>query len=214
MLRSEIKVAMIEVLNSYLVQHKSISIPGLGTIYVERLPARTDFVNRSILPPAYQFRFDKYFDAPDKQFFNYLATEKKIPDFEAIKMYNEWAYEFRNRIRSEESVTWEGVGTLQQDASGEILFEPISNKSPDVFPVTAQRIIRSDAAHSMLVGDKETTSVEMTEYLNEPVRGKRNKWLVAALVIAVIAMLLLFFRFNLSGFNIEATSNQQKVNTR
>ncbi len=205
---------MIEVLKSYLVQHNNISIPGLGTIYVERLPARTDFVNRTILPPAYQYRFDKYFDAPDKQFFNYLAAEKKIADFEAIKLYNEWALAFRNRIRAEEMVSWEGIGTLQQDASGEILFEPESQETGYFSPVKAERIIRTDASHAMLVGDKETTSVEMTEYLSEPASGSTSKWLIAAIVIALVAMLLLFFRFNIAGLNIEATSNQQKVNTR
>src|SRR5687767_8146900 len=102
---------MIPILTNYLVQHKSVSIPGLGTIYVERTPAQSDFVNRQILPPSYHYRFDKYFDTPDRDFFNFLAAHKEVADFEAIKLYNEWALEFRNTIRNQNSVEWENVGT-------------------------------------------------------------------------------------------------------
>ena len=79
---------MFEELNSYLYQHKSISIPGLGTIYMESLPASIDSSSKNILPPLYYFRFDKYFDAPDKEFFSYLASEKNMADYEAIRWYN------------------------------------------------------------------------------------------------------------------------------
>ncbi len=114
---------MNNVLVSYLLQHKSISIPGLGSMYIERIPAQTDFVNRRILPPDYHFRFDKYFDAPDKDFFTYLAKQQNIADYEAIKWYNEWAYELRSKIREGQIVEWAGIGTLKKDISGEIIFE-------------------------------------------------------------------------------------------
>ena len=54
---------MWQVLNAYLFQHRSISIPGLGTIYLETMSANVDVADRTMQPPAYQFRFDKYFDA-------------------------------------------------------------------------------------------------------------------------------------------------------
>ena len=76
---------MNDILTSYLLQNKSISIPGLGSMYIERIPAQTDFVNKRILPPDYHFRFDKYFDAPDKDFFAYLAQQMNRGDYETIK---------------------------------------------------------------------------------------------------------------------------------
>ncbi|HLZ88634.1 MAG TPA: hypothetical protein VKQ52_15370, partial [Puia sp.] len=66
---------MFAVLNAYLFQHRSISIPGLGTIYLETLPAAVDVADRTMQPPAYHFRFDKYFDAPDKEFFAFVAAQ-------------------------------------------------------------------------------------------------------------------------------------------
>ena len=201
---------MIDILNSYLILHKSISIPGLGTIYVERVPANTDFVNRQILPPGYQFRFDKYFDAPDKEFFSYLSTEKHIADFEAIRLYNEWAYDLRNRLKGEEPVEWKGVGRLHQDANGEIHFEAQKSDRIPLKPVAAERVVRTNASHTMLVGDKETTTLAMSEMLTEE-SSKKRRWWVYALVIAVIAAAILIYRFSRDGFNPEATGNSQHV---
>ena len=134
---------MIATLNSYLVQHKSISIPGLGTIYVERIPAHSDFVNRQILPPSYHYRFDKYTDTPDKDFFTYLAEHHSIADYEAIRLFNDWANNFRNSIKQHELIEWNEIGTFTKDASGDIVFEPISAAGSYLKPVPAERVLRS-----------------------------------------------------------------------
>ncbi|WP_431214844.1 hypothetical protein ACQ86N_08850 [Puia sp. P3] len=145
---------MFAVLNAYLFQHRSISIPGLGTIYLETLPAEADVADRTMLPPVYRFRFDKYFDAPDKEFFSYLASQRNILDFEAIKWYNEFSFELRNRIKAEDEVSWDGVGILKKDDSGSVLFE--SAKAPAFFvqPTPAIRVQREDAQHTLVVGDR------------------------------------------------------------
>src|SRR5690348_5052872 len=131
---------MFAVLNAYLLQQRSISIPGLGTIYLETLPAEVDVTDSTMHPPVYRFRFDKYFDAPDKEFFSYLASQQNMLDFEAIKSYSEFSFELRNRIRSEEQVSWDGVGILKKDGTGNILFE--SAKAPEFFlrPTPAIRV--------------------------------------------------------------------------
>lgn len=201
---------MIDILNSYLILHKSISIPGLGTIYVERVPANSDYVNRQILPPAYQFRFDKYFDAPDKDFFAYLATQKHIPDFEAIRLYNEWAYELRNTLKQKDSFEWSGVGKLRQDEAGEIHFYPAKSARSPLQPVSADRVVRTNTAHNMLVGDKETTTLAMSEMLTED-NDNKSRWWIYALIIAAIAAAILIYRFSRDGFTPEATGNDQHI---
>jgi len=206
---------MIEALTSYLLQHKSISIPGLGTVYIERIPAQTDFINKQILPPSYHFRFDKYFDAPDKDFFTYLAQQKDMADYEAIKWYNEWAYDLRNRLRTDEEVHWTGVGTLKKDASGDIVFEASGAIPSPQEPAPATRVIHSKAQHTMLVGDREVTreiSAEETVYPEEETPQKSNWW-IYAIIIAAIALTAIFFHFYKNGFSAAGTGNQQKIST-
>src|ERR1700753_3491192 len=138
-------MSMFQVLNAYLFQHRSISIPGLGTIYLETFPANVDVAERTMLPPVYQFRFDKYFDAPDKEFFSYIASQQNMLDFEAIKWYNEFSFDLRNRIRTENQVDWEGIGILKKDGSGNILFESVLANPPFLAPTPAMRVNRQDA---------------------------------------------------------------------
>ncbi|HEX4849893.1 MAG TPA: hypothetical protein VFV08_03755, partial [Puia sp.] len=152
---------MFDILNSYLFQHKSISIPGLGTIYMETLPASIDTSTKNMLPPLYYFRFDRNEDAPSRDFFSFLALHKRIADYEALKLYNEFAYTLRNEINKEERFKWEGVGELKKDTTGNVLFESSLGNPFFLQPVPARKVIHPDARHVLLVGDTERTNVEM-----------------------------------------------------
>jgi hypothetical protein len=201
---------MFEVLNSYLFQHKSISIPGLGTIFLERLPANTDVGNRNFLPSLYYFRFDKYLDAPDKDFFSFLAAEKNIPDYEAIKWYNEFSHDLRNRIKQEEKVKWDDVGFLKKDYAGNVVFESAPQNPEFLKPVQANMVIRKDAQHHLLVGDKEITNYEMNEWLHPPDKPKPQEiWWVPALLLAIAILVVLLFHFSSNGWQAGSAGNQQ-----
>jgi hypothetical protein len=217
---------MTDVLVSYLLQHKSISIPGLGSMYIERIPAQTDFVNRRILPPDYHFRFDKYFDAPDKDFFTYLAKQHNIADYEAIKWYNEWAYELRSKLREGGAVAWEGIGTLKKDINGEIVFESAGRIPTLQEPTAANRVIHTHTQHTMLVGDQEVTrnisgadtAVEeenTTPNPDEPFvypwEKPKKKWWFFGLLIAAIALTTIFLRLYNEGFKPSALGNHQHI---
>jgi hypothetical protein len=199
---------MLQVLNAYLFQHRSISIPGLGTIYLETFPAILEVADRAIRPPIYRFRFDKYFDAPDKEFFAYLAAQGKMLDFEASNWYNEFSLELRNRIRVEDEVAWEGVGVLRKDGSGNILFESVT--APGFFQqaIPARKVNRQDAVHTLLVGDRERTSGEMNEWLHEEEsRPKKFRWWIIALVLALAGLAVLGWHFYHHGWS---TGNETK----
>jgi hypothetical protein len=195
---------MFQVLNAYLFQHRSISIPGLGTIYLETFSASVDVADRTILPPLYQFRFDKYFDSPDREFFAYIASQRNVLDYEAIRWYNEFSQDLRHRIRTEEMVEWDGVGTLKKGEGGNIVFEPAPATGLFMTPAPAVRVNRQNAQHTLLVGDQERTNVEMNEWLmDEEAAGRRKRsWWIAALVLALLALAALGWHFYANGWTI------------
>ena len=63
---------------------------------------------------------------PTKTFLLTCRSKKDIPDFEAIRWYNEFAANLRNKIRSEEEAVWQGVGVFKKDFGGEVVFEALS----------------------------------------------------------------------------------------
>jgi nucleoid DNA-binding protein len=201
---------MFDVLNSYLFQHKSISIPGLGTIYMETLPASVDASTKNMLPPLFYFRFDKYFDAPDREFFSYLANQQKIPDYEALRLYSEFSYVLREKINREEKVYWQGVGELKKNEEGSIVFESTLGNPFFLQPVPAEKVVHPDAKHVLLVGDTERTNVEMNEWLQQETEPrKKRSWWIFALIIGVIALSVLIFHFSSHGWRVDSAGNQQ-----
>ena len=207
---------MIDILNSYLVQYNKLSIPGLGTIYLEKIPAQSDFINKQLLPPSYHYRFDKYFDSPDKEFFTFLAAEKEVPDYEAIHLYNEWSHQLRNNITTGQEVEWKHVGRLTRDKNGDVVFESEREVKSFFTPVPATRVIRTDAEHTMIVGDREVSNREMTELLGEETETyvEKESWWIYALILAALACIVIFFHFYKNGMNPAAFGNQEKVDVR
>jgi len=200
------------VLYSYLLQHKSISIPGLGTIFVERSPAKADFTNKRVLPPTFQFGFDRYFDAPDKDFFGYLSNQQSMADYEAMRWYNEWAFDLRNQIKADHSVSLPGIGTLKKDLSGEIIFVPNTNVTSWLDPAPATKVIHADDRHTLLVGDREISSGDIEAYRSS--EGKyveKESWWIYAIILAAIALIVLFFHIYKNGFDVNSTGNRQRI---
>src|SRR5687768_7485478 len=179
---------MNDVLNAYLLQHKSINIPEVGSIYIQNKAAITDFVNKQLFPASYSYRFDKYYDVPEPGFYEYIAMKKGVSEQEAIEWYNNYAADIRLRIKNDGYYAWEGIGVFKNDSSGDLIFEEHQKLLPVLAPVPAKRIIRKDAKHAILVGDKEKTNVQMSEMLHEPVEMqepvvRKDRWWIYALII-------------------------------
>ncbi len=205
---------MIDILNQYLFQHSGINVPGLGTILIEKTPAKSDFVNRQIFPPEFIFRFDKYYDTPDKDFFTYLSSGMSIPDYEAIQEYNQFAQDFRSKIKLEDKAVWKDVGVFFKNSSGDIEFEQLPVYQYLYKPIVAERVLRSDASHAILVGDREKTNFEMTELLNEDNQQKvvkKQVWPLYAIVLFAVAVIFLVFHFYRYGVTLESISNRQPM---
>ena len=208
---------MTDALNGYLLQHNSINIPGLGSIYIQKIPVTTDFVNKQLYPVSFSYRFDKRNDTPDKLFYNYLAARKGMSESEAIEWYNQFSTTLRTAVKNDGYFEWNGVGVFKQDGNGDILFEEQRTPLP-LRPVPARRVIRKDAQHAILVGDQEKTNVQMTEMLStetvqqeEVVEVKKERWWISALILFIAALIIIFFHYYNNGFKWSATGNQQKI---
>ena len=205
---------MYTILNRYLFLHKTIPIPGLGTICMESQAATIDASTRTIHPPVYRFRFDKFSDSPDKDLFAYLSAQQKISDYEALRQYNDFAYSLRDRLNYFREAPWEGLGILKKDDMGEIHFESSILNPSFLQPVPAEKVVRTNAKHMLLVGDRERTNREMSDWFaEEPIHGNRLWWVVA-LVGGIAAALIIMIHFSSRGWNVESTGNQQTIQVK
>lgn len=193
-----------EILYRYFIQNSSLSLPGIGTFDMYRISAQADFANKKLLPPSFTISYNNINDSPHKELFDYISRKKNIPEWEAIKMVNDFSFDLRNTLRHGEPVEWEGIGLLKQGNGKDILFVPEKLSYEFIPHVDAQRVIRLTANHAMLVGDRERSKTEMEQFLLEEapvVKAKVGWWSIAA-IIAAIAVILLAVRAFTGGLSL------------
>jgi nucleoid DNA-binding protein len=197
---------------AYLFQLNRISLPGLGSFSVSESPAMPDFVNRQIMAPVISTAFSPAVDedAADA-FLQYVSKKGGISNQQAAEQYQQWYVSVQKQLQQGMQVQLDGIGTIKQQ-NGVVVFE--EEKLPAVFfpAVHAERVIHPEAAHTMLVGDKETTNVEMTDYFaTEPV--KKDRWWIWAVVLGLLGTGVILFQLLQYGTGIFGTGNACPVET-
>ncbi len=200
---------MYETLFQYFIQHKKLSVPGVGTFLLERKPALGDFVNKQIHPPFYSVSLQASADTPSFNFFKWLAEALHISDHDAIIRFNDFVFDFKKQINDGCTIEWKGMGTINKSLSGEMKFVPAKEPGHEK-PVAAEKLIREKAEHMVRVGEDQKTSAEMTEMLNIP-DAKRSRWWLAALLAGLPALLFIGWYFYEHDIDVSSTTNSMKL---
>jgi hypothetical protein len=191
---------------SYLFQHKTVSLPGLGRLRVEDLPAQSDFVNKTMLAPHPTIRYTSDIDDGEQdQLVQYLSQKQSISWLAASEKLHQWAAEAKALLRQNGQLYLAYTGTFFQKGQ-QLSFTQASLPSAFFPPVHAERVVHPEADHSMLVGDKETTTAQMTEYFAGEPTAKR-RWWVAALIITLLSLGSIAFNLSKTDFKTFCTGN-------
>ncbi|HEV8284915.1 MAG TPA: hypothetical protein VGQ09_11435 [Chitinophagaceae bacterium] len=204
---------MYEILYRFLITHKQISLPEIGTIALQMQSAESEFVNHSFLPPKYYFKLEEIKETPSQKLFPWLAANLNISEDEAVTQFNDFVSGLKTKLEQGEEIIWNGVGVLQKGLTGGTKLESVKKELPWLEKVTAKKVIRENAEHTMLVGDAERTSIQMTEILSNPIaiEQKRKHWWVWP--VAVIFVILIFLGWYFSEYGLSCTSmgNNHKI---
>lgn len=198
-------------LYQYLILHKQLNIPGIGTFLLERKPADIDFVNKMANPPVYTIALHYGNSTPSKNVFNWLSSTLNISERDALTRFNDFALDIKDKVLAGDKLYWNGIGTLSKGMAGEIRFEASLKDLKTGLPVPAIKVIREHAEHSVRVGEQEKTSSEMVEMLAPAGEQKKIQGWGLALIIGLLAFIFIALYFSSKGLNTSSTGNQQKV---
>ena len=158
-----------------LFQNKTCRLPGIGTLSVVTHAAETDFVNTQIKAPVPSISFAASQD--DENIFNEFTALSEL---------------IKKDLDEKGTVILKGVGEFIKHGDGSIHFVPLGINHLFTQPVLAERIIREDKEHTILVGDKETTTKVMSGFfVEEKAAAPTDKWWIWAIVLAVIAVTII-----------------------
>ncbi len=201
---------MLQWLHRYLIQHKSVSLPGLGTIQLQHIPAIINFTDHLIEPPSLKALLDETRDTPTKGLLQYLAEKLAIEEWEAVKRLNDFSFDLKNDLKQGREWLWQDIGTLKYDPEAGLLLEAVTVRNRYMYPLPAERIIRTDANHTILRGDTEVSEsfFPTTPDVGEKTR-RSGRQLIWAFILLLLAIGLVFFYLHQTGYDIYGIFNQQ-----
>jgi nucleoid DNA-binding protein len=179
---------MLNVLYKYLLLNDHVGIPGIGNFTVARTAA--DFQGSTILPPRQQISFQPGSALTDKNFYHFLAGEKNISEVDAVRRFQDFAYELKKDIQANPFVEFAGLGSLRRNNTGELYFEPaiVADK---YFPVLTPE---QRTSH-----DSETYNVP--EEMEREEVARKDRWWIWAIVLGLLAVAaIVYFYFQEPGF--------------
>jgi CCDC81-like prokaryotic HU domain 1 len=173
----------------FLTLNHHLALPGIGNFIVEIIPAHIDIANRTILPSSTEIKFSNEKLPAEKFFFNFLARELSTDELQAVRMFTDFTSHLQSDLQENKPVVLKGIGELKKETTNVINFQ--SEILPQYYPaLTAERVIRKNATHTIMVGEQEKTSDEMQTALNlqeEFIREER--WWIPAAILAAIGIL-------------------------
>ena len=199
-------------LYEFLLLNKKISLPGIGTISLCLAPAQHDFPNKQFIAPASFFTIDPKNDKPSKKLFDWLSSSLNITEWDAIKSVNDFSFDLKKKLSEFGEVNWEKIGVLRRNDTGDLKLDSQNISLQSEPPVTAEKVIRVKAEHTILVGEKEKSSVEMEEYLAATPSKKNYTWLIAV-ILTVLAVMFIGWYFSEKGFSTSSAGNQSVIKT-
>ena len=187
---------MWNLITSYLIQSGECVLPGIGTFTLVNTPATLDVANKEMLPPQTEYRFSDRTGQPAEGLVQYVALKKELDKQDALTQIKDVCSQIKEKIISGEKIKLNSIGMLYKDQSDNIVFEE-EKRIPVLEPVPAIRVVHKEVKHAMIVGDKETDSSEMNEFLNgeQEIQSRNAFWKIAAIILFLIGVGMLIFHF-------------------
>lgn len=202
---------MLNVLYKYLIQCRSLALPGLGTLELQKIPAISNFSDHVILPPSYKIILDDSKDTPSKNLFQYISTQTGLNEWEAIKQLNDFSFDIKSSLKQGENFMWNKVGVFSMQENGVAVLDSPSIEYDFAEPVPAIRVIRNNVNHTILRGDVEVSESFFKQDETETIVIDRNrKWWLWASILAAIALLIIFSYLYNNNFEFNEFFNSTK----
>ncbi|MBB1282887.1 hypothetical protein HRH25_00755 [Flavisolibacter sp. BT320] len=191
-------------LTNYLLQYRQVSIPSVGTIRLVQQPAQLDVADKIITPPSYTTAFSSDETVSEHQlaFLSAALQEEKSNVMERLSLIGE---RLREKIDGN-GFDWKGIGWIGSSGESGVI-------APGMLqPVRAERVLRQNAEHNVLVGDQELTSrhlwerKEAGEMMPEK---KRSVFMIVGWIMLALAILFIVFMLYQGKFRIGATGSRQ-----
>jgi nucleoid DNA-binding protein len=182
-------VNIIPVIRDLLLRNQKAVIPGLGSFVIAQRPAQLNKVTRVLTPPSPTIRFDKNQQADDSLLLGYLNQKLKQKKEVALGAIEKFAIDINKRLKEEEKVNLEGLGTLSSTKSGDIAFTPEEEllKRISLFELPNLNI---PAPVEKVRPEPPPPPPIVKRDIPVPIKRKKRWWIPAAVILFLLGIFL------------------------
>jgi hypothetical protein len=187
---------MFALLYKYLIENGEVFITSIGRMQMIAQPATYDVANQQLLAPRHLVHVKDDAVSPNLQpQVAFISRNLNLGEEEAFEQYQDYCRQLHADLAAKKIMNLEGWGKLEKLPEGGYSFTNVPELDVYTQPVAANRVIRKGVSHSMMVGATETTSAVMLEKREEqPIVKKRSLWWIAASIIGLAAIVLIYLR--------------------
>ena len=186
---------MFQLLHQYLIENSNLHLPGIGTLEFADMPARLDVADKQLQAPHKTLRLNSDINSQNKHaLMGFLSRQLDISEEQSYTVFQQFSESINSSLGTKRILYWDNLGAFQKDETGTVQFVQTSDIDQYLPSVSAERMIRQNAQHSMTVGDTETTNTAMQEYYDEPELAVKDNWWLWAVVIFVASAGLIWLK--------------------
>jgi hypothetical protein len=180
---------MLNALYKYLILNDNVSIPGVGSFHIKRSAAAFDQASGIFHPPACEIKFEQGTALTDTKFYHFLSGEKGITEVDAVRKFQDFAYQLRKDIQTHPFVELSNMGVLKRNGLGDVVFES-SVSTKKYFPSIAPEEIGNEQEETV-IAEQETTGEEAVV--------AKDRWWIWATVLALLALAAIGYYYMQDG---------------
>lgn len=113
---------MQDLLYKYLILHKQLQIPEIGSFSIDTLPAEIDKANGLLHAPTQVIRYRQGSAAADNHFISFLSRETGLDEADAQVTFRDYIARLQHESGTNHGVEIPGMGTLKKETNGHYLF--------------------------------------------------------------------------------------------
>lgn len=198
---------MLHHLTNYLLQYKSVAVPFVGRLQLVQRSPVLNIADKKIEPPSYVVQLESPDDIADHQW--QFLQEATAADKDTVRKNLDL---FGHTIKTQMAnggFDWKGIGLIKHDTQELLVSVPAFE------PLTAEKVIRQNATHNVLIGDHETNTARLRQNSEAAPsrRKKKNLSVVIGWVVLALALLAIGFVLISGSFNVNAAGSRLSPDT-
>ena len=200
---------MEQLIELYLYKNKKCPLPQVGTLQLSTSNAVAWYADKRMEAPMPVIKLSETV-LPADDFISFIAARKNVSIAEAGKLLADYCGNLKKLDSNSESILHQ-TGRFYVNPEGLLIFK--ANELPAEFlpSVNAERVLHQEVSHNIVVGDKETNSVEMAAFYADAANSRKEKWWIFAIILAIAGLSAIAYHLNEHDFKIDMFGNSGKI---